>query len=97
MHAESQWKDHLLHAQTVGEVIRIMRDYLTAIAPDVWDALPSACQEALSVDDIPGSALILLREELQFRGNPSTGAMLHDLAHTFVTASNRIVAIQARG
>ena len=97
MHTFVRWKDSLLHAQTVNEVIRVMRDYIATLAPDDIGALPGACQEALQVDDIAGSALILLREELQFRGSPSIGALLHEVAHTYVAASNRIVVIQARG
>lgn len=97
MHTFVLWKDSLIDARTVRDVVRVIRDYLASIRPEDSEGLPPACQDALSVDDIADSALVLIRAEIQFVGDPVIAALLHEVAETFVAASNRIVAIQARG
>ena len=97
MHRFSRWKVPLSEAQTVGEVATLMSDYLKTIGAGDVEGLPASCREALNTDDIPGSAVVLIREELHYAGAPEVAAMLHEIAHTFVAASTRIASIQARG
>jgi hypothetical protein len=97
VHTFVRWKDNLTDAQTVKDVVRVMRDYLATLSLEDRKRFPPACRDALSVDDIADSALVLFRAEVQFTGDPVITAMLHEVAQTFVAASNRIVAIQARG
>ena len=97
MHRFSRWKLSLSECQTIQEVVSLMANYVATIGPEDFEALPQSCRRALSVDDISGSAVVLIREELQFSGNGEVGEILHEIAHTFVAASHRIASIQARG
>ena len=97
MHRFLRWKDPLLDARTVGDVRRVMNDYLATLRAGDFEALPATCWDVLTVDDIAGSALILTRAELTFMGSPEVAAVLHEIAQTYVAASNRLVQIQGRG
>ena len=97
MHRFSRWKVPLSEAQSVADVVRLMSDYLATIGPEAMEVMPEACRHALTVEDIPGAAVVLIREELHFSGNEIIGAMLHEIAHTYVAASHRIASIQSRG
>jgi hypothetical protein len=97
MYRFSRWKDPLFDARSVGDVERVMGEYLKTLEPLNIEALPRSCREAMSTQDISVSALILTREDLTFHGNPETAAILHEVANTYIAASNRIVQIQGRG
>jgi|SRR5688572_21700515 len=96
MYSFSRWKDRLLFAQSVDDVRRVMDEYLRTLSSRQIEVVPTACWDSLTVHDIPGSALILMREELTFSGKPEGAALLHEVAFTFIAASNRILAIQGR-
>lgn len=74
-----------------------MGEYLQTLRPEDVDELPELCRRALTADDISDSALVLIREELTFTGRPEIADMLHEVAHTYVAAANRIVQIRGRG
>jgi hypothetical protein len=97
MHRFSRWKVPLTEAQSVQQVVKLMRDYVATIGVEDLGALPETCRQALTAEDIQGSAVILVREELQFSGDPTVAEMLHEIAHTFVAASTRMASVQARG
>ena len=97
MHRFIKWRDALNATRTVAGVRSVMREYLDAIGKDVLSELPERFLRQIDVEDIPGCAIALIREELQFTGDQEAAAVLHEVAHTFVAASNRIAAIQARG
>ncbi len=98
MHRFSRWKIPLSQAQSVSEVITLIGDYLKAIPAADIESLPASCRDALTESEIPGSAVVLIREELRYAGgDPAVAEKLHEIAHTFVAASNRIASIQARG
>ena len=93
----SRWKERLQDANSVGEVKRILGEYIDAIPTAFRAGMPADCQSALNADDIAGSAVVLIREELNYSGQPDIAEMLHEVAHTFVAAQNRIVSIRSRG
>ena len=95
MHRYLNWKDPLLDARSVGDVRRVMEQYLKTLGLGDVEALPPSSWEALSVDDIAGSALELTRIELTFMGDAEVKAILQEVAHTYIAASNRIVQIQS--
>jgi len=97
MHRFSRWKLPLSEAQTVGDVLALMDEYLKTIPPTEIERLPADTWDALGTSDIAGSALVLVRGELHYTGDPEISAILHEIAHTFVAASTRIASIQARG
>ena len=81
----------------MADVKRVMDDYIATLTEAERGQLPPICNRALATDDVAGSALILIREEINYAGDPQVSALLHEVAHTFVAASNRIVSIQSRG
>ena len=97
MHKFSRWKVPLSDAQTVSDVVKLMEDYLKTITGTTVEGLPASCWEALNVQDISGSAVVLIREELHYMGDAKVSEVLHEIAHTYVAASHRIASIQARG
>ena len=97
MHRFSHWKVPLSEAQSVSEVTALMHNYLGTLGPEVIAALPPSCWDALTVDDLAGSAVVLVREELRYAGKPEIAEVLHEIAHTFVAASTRMASIEMRG
>jgi hypothetical protein len=45
--------------------------------------------------DLQSAAVTLLRAELEFQGNPRAAQFLHEIAHTFATASVRVSRFRA--
>ena len=86
-----------IRAQAVPEVVALMRDYIATLTPEEIATLPASVWDALNVDDISGSAVVLIREELNLVGKSDAADLLHEIAHTFVAASTRLASIQARG
>ena len=97
MHRFIKWRDALNHASTVADVRAVILEYLDSVGRDVLAKLPQSFLAHIDPEDIPGSAVALIREELRFAGDQDDSAVLHEVAHTFVAASNRIASIQARG
>jgi hypothetical protein len=96
VHRFSRWRVPLSEAATVADVIGLMRDYLAKISPEDIGKLPPPCWDCLTTRDIASSAVVLIREEIHFAGEGDAAEVLHEIAHTFVAASTRIAAIQAR-
>ena len=97
MHQFLLWKGPLLTAQSIDEVQRLMGDYLGTLRSRQIEALPPSSWDALTVTDIRGSALILIREGLLYSGKPESAGILHEVTQMYIAASDRIAAIQRRG
>lgn len=93
MHQFNQWKAALQQAGTAEEVQAVMTEYVSQLAPGDKIDLPTACKTVLHDIDIPTGAVICVREELRFNGDPYTRDLLHEIAHTFVAAANRLAYI----
>jgi hypothetical protein len=90
MHRFTQWRQQVAMAPDMGAVQEIVRRYVASLGPLV-DTLPEACREVLAGDvDVQSAAVILLREELRFRGSEEARELLQELAYTFAAASLRI-------
>jgi hypothetical protein len=96
MHRYEKWREALNAATTPVALERLVAEYADCILPSETAKLPASCQLILKTPaaDIAASAVILLREELIFQGDPETGALLHEIAHTFVAASTRLTQMQ---
>jgi hypothetical protein len=81
-------------AQSVPQVQSIVQEYLASIVPSDMSRLPADCVRAASVADIPGGAVYLIRAELVFRGEAEAANLLHEIAHIFAAASQRIGVIE---
>jgi hypothetical protein len=95
MQSLARWRLAIRRAQSVPQVQQILQEYLDSILPSDLSRLPQDCQLAATVGDIPGAAVYLLRAELAFRGEEDSAHLLHELAHKFVAASQRIGVIEA--
>lgn len=90
MYQFTHWKAALENAATADEVLAVIADYASRLAPGDKAGLPAACKSALRELDIPRGAATLVREELQFRGDAGTADLLHEIARTFMAAANRL-------
>ena len=90
MHRFVQWKSALRTARTAGEVEQVIAQYVGGLAPGDKIGLPASCRNVLRDMDISMGAATLVREELGFDGDDATAELLHEIAHTFVAAANRI-------
>src|SRR5689334_22340158 len=91
-----KWRDLIGQASTPTAVQKVIRQYVDCILPSEVAKLPLACQEVLQAPDvdIATSAVSLLQAELRFDGSEESGALLHEIAHTFVAASTRLTQMQ---
>jgi hypothetical protein len=89
-------REPIQRAATVPEVERVVSAFVDSLLPSDLDALPQSCRQALRTDAIADAALVLIREELTFAGTPEARGFLHEVAHTFVAAANRIAQLNAR-
>ena len=95
MHQFVHWKAALQGAHTADEVQQVMEEYAGRIAAGDKVSLPTACKAVLRDVDIALGAETLIREELRFKGDAATAELLHEIAHTFVAAANRIASLEA--
>ena len=78
-------------------LLQVMADYVNTIPVDQRAQLPAACQHVLKhSNDIQGAAVTLLQTELTFQGDPEIAALLHEIAHTFASASFRLGQLNNR-
>ena len=92
MHRFRNWREAIQASQDAEAVAALIGEYVASIRRSDLDALSDRCRRVLTDPeaDIPGAAVILLREELAFDGNHELGNVLHEIAHTFAAASVRL-------
>ena len=96
MHRFQRWRDALQVAPNVNAVSKIMDDYADAVRPQLT-VLPVHCQSALRTPvDVQSAAVTLLHAELDFRGSAETASLLHEVAHTFASASVRVTMLHSK-
>lgn len=96
MHRFKRWRDALQATPNAEAVVRVIRDYITALPSEVVDALPEDCAGALAVEsamDVQAAAVTLLHCELGYAGEPGTGDVLHEIAHTLAVAAMRLTSL----
>ena len=98
MYRFERWKGLIQTARDVSQLQRVMREYVDSIMPSEMTRLPATVQAMLGRpdEDIQGAAVDLIRTELGFEGEPEAIELLHEIAHTYVAASNRLAQLQAR-
>ena len=84
-------------ARDFPSLVQLMADYVQAIPADERARLPASCQQVLKHPaDVQGAAVTLLQTELVFNGDPDVAALLHEIAHTFASASFRLGQLNNR-
>jgi len=92
MHRFRNWREAIQASQDAEAVSTLISEYVASIRRSDLDGLSERCRRLLTESDadIQAAAVTLLREELAFSGNPESGAVLHEIAHTFAAASVRL-------
>ena len=93
MHGFERWRELLRGTADIDAVRRVIRQYVESIDATVILALPPDCQNALQDPDVQAAAVTLLHCEVNFKGAPETGELLHEIAQTFAVASTRITRL----
>src|ERR1043165_3509628 len=92
----ARFLDALQIAPDEKTVVAIVRDYLSQLNPRLVELLPAECQHALrGTMDLQSAAVTLFRAGLPSHGNPRAAQFLHEIAHTFATASVRVSRFRA--
>lgn len=94
MHRFQRWRTAISEARDANGVERIVRDFVDTLSP-LMDAIPDECRHALTDPDRQSAAVTLLQRELAFRGSREVADLLHEIAHTFASASNRMSWLRA--
>jgi hypothetical protein len=88
----SAWLSQIEGARSTAELVRLLRDYLTALSAEERAHLPAAC----TVDNISNAADIqewsvtLAREDLKTTGSASVRSGLQHAAVVFAAAGSRL-------
>jgi hypothetical protein len=97
VHRFLKWRDSISATRDHAALLQVMSDYVDTIPADQRARLPVACQHVLRHSgDIQGAAVTLLQNELTFRGDAEIAAVLHEIAHTFASASFRLGQLNSR-
>ena len=97
LHQFIHWRAALQAAATTAQVQELMEQYSSRIAPGDKMGLPAACKSVLRDVEIATGAATLIREELLYEGDAATADLLHEIAHTFVAAANRLALLESSG
>ena len=98
MHRFLKWRDSISATRDHNALLQVISDYVNTIPADQRARLPAGCQHVLKhSSDIQGAAVTLLQTELTFQGDPEIAAVLHEIAHTFASASFRLGQLNNRG
>ena len=91
MHKFDRWRLSILVARTRQDVFQIVRDYIACVLPSELLKMPASSQAAIAdaATDVAGAAVTLRRDELQFRGDDETAALLQEMSQTLTAASTR--------
>ena len=84
-------------ADSLEALAALVENYVQTIDQPRLVMLPVVCQNALkdAPNDVRGTAHLLLQFELK-SVDREAGALLHEIAHTFIAASNRWSFIESR-
>ena len=97
MHRFLKWRDSISTTRDHASLIQLMADYVETIPAEQRARLPVACQHVLKhPSDVQGAAVTLLQTELTFQGDPEIATILHEIAHTFASASFRMGQLNNR-
>lgn len=96
MHKFERWRMTIQVARSRQDVVQLVRDYIACVLPSELLKMPATSQNAIAdaASDIAGAALTLTRDELQFRGDEETAALMHEMSQTLSAASARLSHVE---
>ena len=85
------WIAQVQGARSEEELVRVMKEYFAALAPDELARLPEDCRPQVldGKDDVLSWAVVLSRADLKFSGDPGVASQLHEIATVFAAAGTR--------
>lgn len=86
------WQDAVLAAETEGDVLDIVRDFVAQFSPEEVSQLPPVCRPGkfLDASDVTGYAFDLVRHRCDDAGEES---LIHRLSAFFTDANERLAGI----
>jgi hypothetical protein len=98
VHHYQRWRSVIGRARTRQEVDQVVREYVACLLPSELLKLPESSQAAVTeaTIDLAGAALALRRDELGFKGDDETAALMHEMTQTFSAASARIAHLEQK-
>lgn len=92
MHRFTRWQPLLSAAGTEEEIIRIINEYLATLQPDELALLPPSCRipPISNPHEIGDAAVTLSHADLKISHEHPGANLLHEMAHTFAFAQNRL-------
>jgi hypothetical protein len=86
------WLSQIEGARTVAELVRMLRDYLSAMSAEDRAQLPERCapENISSVADIQEWAVALAHADLRATGSSGSAHALHQAALVFAAAGTRL-------
>jgi hypothetical protein len=86
------WLSQIEGARSTAELVRLLRDYLSALTPEQHAHLPAMCtaENISSAADIQEWAVILARDDLKATGSAGVRDGLQHAAVVFAAAGSRL-------
>jgi hypothetical protein len=96
VHKFEAWRESFQRATTAESLVGLVDKFVRSIPADDMARLPEECREALrdAAMDLSGGAVTLLQAELRAPTSPTRLAVLQELSHTLIAASNRLRQIE---
>ena len=91
------WLSQVEGARSVSELVRMLRDYLSALDAQERAQLPLSCspERISTAADIQEFAVALAQEDLRSTGTGGDGGTVHQAAMVFAAAGARLPRLSA--
>ena len=96
MYQFERWRAAIQTAQTRDDVCNVLTEYARCLPPGEVQALPMPFCRALQdpTANVHSDALDLLQRELQYNGDDTVRALMHEISLSFTAASIRLAQLE---
>jgi hypothetical protein len=91
------YREAILSARNSTEIVRVLNEAVSTLAPEELRVLPGDCREALvdrSAENIHAIAVTLLQCDLRHRGERDVGELIRQTAELYAWASVRVSQLE---
>jgi hypothetical protein len=91
----ARWQSLIQVAPTNEDVIALVRRYMGTLSEAEVLRMPRDCRPTLPTtrEEVSGWAVEMVRAEMQFAGDPTAGALLHQMSVIFAEATTRFAQL----
>ena len=91
----ARWQSLIQVAPSDEDVIALVRRYMGTLTETEVLRVPQDCRPTLPMtrDEVSGWAVQMVRAEMKFAGDPTAGALLHQMAVVFSEANTRFAQL----